>query len=329
MQPLKLGVLGVSGHFIMRVLPALRRSEEVLVYGIASRDGAKAQEAADRYGISRAYPSYDALLDDPAIEAVYIPLPNDLHLEWIKRAADRGKAILCEKPLALNSSQAETAVAYARSKKVQLMEAFMYKFHPQWQRALEIVKYGEIGKVRSIHNWFGYHNVDPKNIRNIKENGGGALLDIGCYAVSSARFLMRAEPQRVLAVIVEDPLFGTDILVNGVLDFGEVRAMFTVGTQTFPQQKVTVQGSAGVLTVELPFNMFPDVPAKLTVQTGVGVRSVELGPADQYQLMFEAFAKAVRSGAEIPVSPEDAVANLKVLDALFRSGGSGGWETVN
>jgi predicted dehydrogenase len=329
MQPLKMGVLGVSKHFTMRVLPPLRRLEAIQVYGIASRDGAKAKEAADQYGIPKAYPGYDALLDDPSVAAVYIPLPNDLHLEWIKRAADRGKAIICEKPIALDSRQAEEAVAYARAKGVQLMEAFMYKFHPQWQRALELVRYGDIGPIRSIHSFFGYNNTDPKNIRNIKANGGGALLDIGCYTVSSARFLMRAEPRRVLSVIAEDPAFGTDILVNAVLDFGGARALFTVSTQTFPQQKVTVYGSAGVLTIELPFNMYPDAPARLTVQTSVGIRAVELGPADQYQLMFESFAKAVRDGSELPVGPEDAVANMKVLDALFRSGRSGGWETVD
>ncbi len=330
MQPLKLGVLGVSKHFTMRVLPPLIRSEAVEVYGIASRDGVKAKEAAEQYAIPKAYSGYDALLDDSSIEAVYIPLPNDLHLEWIKRAADRGKAVICEKPLALDGRQAEEAVAYARAKGIRLMEAFMYKFHPQWQKALELVRYGDIGKIRSIHTFFGYNNTDPKNIRNIKENGGGALLDIGCYAVSSARFLMQAEPRRVLAVIEEDPAFGTDILVNAALDFGGARALFTVGTQTFPQQKVTVYGTAGAVTVELPFNMYPDAPARLTVQTSVGLRALELGPADQYQLMFESFAKAVRDGSEPPppVGPEDAVANMKVLDALFRSGRSGGWETV-
>ncbi len=328
MNAAKLGVLGVSYHFISRVLPPLRESELITVYGIASRDGKKAKEAAERYGIRKWYSSYEEILRDTEIDMVYIPLPNHLHHEWIKRSADYGKHILCEKPLALNALEAREAIDYAKGKGVKIMEAFMYRFHPQWQKALELVQFRTIGRVNSIHSFFGYLNLDPKNIRNIKEVGGGAIYDIGCYVVSSARFLLQAEPKRVLSVIDFDSNFQTDILVNGILDFGGTRSLFTVGTQTFPHQRVEVYGTNAVLTVEIPFNMYSDVPARVTVRTNVGSRSIELGPADQYLLQFEAFAKAIRDGLEVPTPPEDAINNMKVLDALFKSAQTGQWENV-
>ncbi len=328
MKTLKLGVLGASRHFITRVLPALQKSELIEVYGVASRAGQKAQATAARYGIAHHYSSYDELLQDPVIDFVYIPLPNDLHAEWIRRAADCGKPILCEKPLALDAAEAKSAIDYARGKGVPIMEAFMYRLHPQWQRVLELVRCEEIGRISAIHTIFSYSNTDATNIRNIKANGGGAIYDIGCYAVSSARFVMQAEPQRVFCAMNIDPQFQTDVLANAVLDFGTARALFTVSTQSFPQQRVQVFGSGGSITVEVPFNMYPDVPAKVTVQTSVGARTLEIGPADQYRLEFEAFGQAVLTGATPPIDPEDAINNMKVLDALFRSAASGRWETV-
>lgn len=325
---MKLGVLGVSSHFLMRVLPGLLKSKSVEVYGIASRDGLKAQKAALQYHIPKSYGSYEELLKDPAIGFVYIPLPNNMHLEWIKKAADHGKHVICEKPFALNAAEAKEAVDYAESQGIKVMEAFMYKFHPQWQHALEQVKYGEIGKVRTIHTFFGYHNTDPKNIRNIKESGGGAIYDIGCYAVSTARFLLESEPQRAFAVAEIDPSFDTDYLVNAMLDFGHLRTQFTVSTQAFPHQRVQVYGTSGILTVEIPFNMYPDVPAKIVIQNGVGTRTVELGPVDQYQIQFESFVEAVEKKTVTPIPAEDAVNNMKVLDALFKSVKSGRWEVI-
>ena len=328
MKTYHLGVLGVAGHFIKAVLPPLLKSETVKVYGIASRDGMKAAEAARRYGITKSYASYQALLEDPAIDLVYIPLPNHLHAEWIKKCADYGKHVICEKPLTLNAAEAREALDYAQAKGIRVMEAFMYRFHPQWRRALEIVKYQGIGKINAIHTFFGYANNDPNNIRNIKETGGGAIYDIGCYAVSTARFLLESEPQRVFCTAHYDPDFKTDILANGVLDFGDVRTLFTVATQTFPFQKVEIFGTNGVMTVEIPFNIYPDCPARLSVRNSVGDRTVELGPADQYQLEFEEFAAAIDTGGATPISPEDAVWNMKVLDALYRSTHTGEWENV-
>jgi len=328
MKTVRWGVLGVSSHFLKRVITPLLKSPLVEIYGLASRSGQKAEQAARRFGLPAWYPSYEALLEEPAIEAVYIPLPNHLHLEWIRKAARKGKHILCEKPLALNAGEATEAVEEARGRGVLLMEAFMYRLHPTWRRAWELVREGEIGRVQAVHTFYAYTNTDPANIRNRPEAGGGGLMDIGCYAVSSARFIFGCEPRRALSLIRRDAAFGIDSLSSGILDFGEGRALFTVGTQTFPRQEVSIYGSAGRIVFRLPFNIYPDVPVGLRVVTSVGSRELRLGPADQYGLEFEEFSKAVRGGGPAPTPAEDAVANMKVIDALFGSEKSGGWEEV-
>ncbi len=328
MKPVKWGILGVSGHFKKRVLLPMKKSASVELYGIASRDGKKAAEAAASYSIPKYYSGYEDLLEDPDIEAVYIPLPNNLHVEWVKKAADRGKHILCEKPLALTAGDAEELVEYTEKKKVFLMEAFMYKFHPQWMRARELATVGEIGSVRAIQTFFSYNNPDPNNIRNKLELGGGAIYDIGCYAVSTARFIFGREPEKVVSLIERDRIFRTDSLVSGILDFNGAHAVFTVGTLTFREQKVYIHGSTGRITVNLPFNAYPDVPLSLTIATSVGQRDVFSGPADQYGLEFEAFSRSVRENIPVPYPPIDAVNNLKVMDALFGSEKSGNWEKI-
>jgi predicted dehydrogenase len=279
-------------------------------------------------GIARAYGSYEELLADREIEAVYITLPNHLHAEWVMKAADAGKHVLCEKPFAMNAGEAEKAIRYAEKKGVLVMEAFMYRFHPQWQRARELVRIGEIGDVHSISTVFSYTNKDPKNIRNRLDAGGGAIQDIGCYAISCSRFLMGQEPRRAVSLIRRDPDFGTDALSSGILDFGHARALFSAGTQSFAQQRVEVLGSAGTLVVPLPFNSPADVPAQVQVTTGVGPRTISFPAVDQYLLMVEAFSRAVRSGGPVPTPPQDAIDNMRVEDALFRSESSGGWEEV-
>ncbi len=299
-----------------------------MLVGAASRDSEKARRAAEEYGIPRGYAPYEALLDDPSVEAVYITLPNHLHTEWIRKAADAGKHILCEKPMALTAAEARDAAAYARSKGVLLSEAFMYRYHPRWVRARELVLTGNIGSIRAIHTLFGYHNTDPGNIRNVKEYGGGALYDIGCYAVSLSRFLTGGEPERAFARITRDPATGTDILTSAVLDFGEARALFTVGTRMFPCQQVDVIGTGGGIHIPLPFNAYDDVPTTMTVTTGIGERVISFDPADQYRLQFEAFSEAVRSGGPAPADPLDAVRNLAAMDAVFRSGDTGDTENV-
>ena len=228
----------------------------------------------------------------------------------------------------MNADEAADAFTYAEKKGVLAMEAFMYRFHPQWVKARELIDIGEIGALQSIQTIFSFNLEDPTNIRNRMENGGGALYDIGCYAISSARFLMGREPERVVYTINRDPIDGTDTLSSAILDFGGPRALFTVSTRMAPRQKVSVYGSGGNLTVVRPFNAFPDVPLTVVVDPGDGAREIKCGPADQYELMLEAFAKAFRNGDKAPTAPSDAIANMKVIDAVFRSGKSGNWETV-
>jgi predicted dehydrogenase len=328
MEPVRWGILSVSKHYSLRVHPQVKGSPLVSIVGIASRNLGKAQEAAKELGLHKAYGSYEELLEDPTIEAVYIPLPNHLHVEWICKAADQGKHVLCEKPLALDAREAEKALAYTQKKQVRLMEAFMYRFHPQWQHTREVVRCGELGDLRFIHIEFSYMNKDPNNIRNIQEAGGGAFLDIGCYAISTCRFIVGKEPNRVLSLVQRDPEFKTDCLSSGILDFGSCRGVFTVSTQAFPIQRVEVVGTNGKLAVEIPYNMYGDVPARVDITTSIGQRTVLVGPAEQYRIMFEAFSRSLREGKPVPTPPEDAVANMKVIDALFRSERSGGWESV-
>jgi predicted dehydrogenase len=328
MKPVVWGILSDSLHYRLRVHTYLAKSPHVHLRGIASRDRKRAESAARDMGFPKAYGSYEDLLADADIEAVYIPLPNHLHAEWVRKAADAGKHVLCEKPFAMNAIEAEQAISYARSKGVLVMEAFMYRFHPQWQRAREIVKAGEIGRVHMVSCVFSYMLKDPANIRNILSIGGGGIPDIGCYAVSSSRFLIGREPERVVSLVHRDREMKTDILSSGILDFGVARCMFTVGTQTQPSQRVDVLGSGGALSVLLPFNAYPDTPMQLSVTTGVGTRQVSTQAADQYVEMFEAFSTAVREGGTEPTPAEDAISNMKVLDALFRSEESGGWEKV-
>ena len=329
MKPVTWGVLGVSGHYRLRCSLPLREADGLVMRGIASRQADRARAAASEFGMSTSYGSYDELLADTDIEAVYIPLPNHMHLEWIKKAADRGKHILCEKPMGMNADETAEAIEYAHTKGVLLMEAFMYRLHPQWVRARDLVAVGEIGSLTAIQSHFFYNNRDAENIRNRKEAGGGGILDIGCYAVSSARFLAGREPVRAVSLVEWDERFGTDRLASGILDFDGLQATFTVGTQTYSQQKVQAFGTGGTLRVELPFNAFPDVPLSIHVETGVGHRTIRTGPADQYLAEFVAFSQAVRSGGPVPIEPADALANQKVLDALFRSGESGTWEAIS
>ncbi|MFW5700059.1 MAG: Gfo/Idh/MocA family protein [Cyclobacteriaceae bacterium] len=328
MRPLNLGILSVSAHFIKRILLPLREIDSINVYGIASRDLGKAQAATRKYAIPKAFGNYQDLLNDPEIDFVYIPLPNHMHLEWIKKSADAGKHILCEKPIAMNAEEAIEAVEYAHAKGVKIMEAFMYRFHPQWIRARELVQVGEIGGVTAIHTFFSYNNPDPSNIRNILEYGGGGLMDIGCYAISVPRFFLDKEPERVISTILHDAEFKTDKLTSAILDFGNAQATFTVATKTYPYQKVTIHGSSGNITVQIPFNTFPDVPATITVDTKIGIRNIEFPPSDHYGLQFQAFAEAIISDLPVPTDPDDAISNMKVIDAIVRSAANQKWEKI-
>ena len=329
MEKLRMGVLGCSGHYALRVATPLKYSMLVEPYAVASMDAAKAKKFAKTWNFPVSCGSYEELLADPKVDFVYIPLPNHLHFEFIKKSADAGKPVLCEKPLCLNVKDAAKAAEYCKRKKIPLMEAFMYRFHPQWVRAAEIVKAGELGNVLATSGVFSYNNKDGANIRNKLECGGGAILDIGCYTVSTSRLLMGGEPKRAAAAIQRDPVFKTDILSSAMLDYGDGKtSTFTISTQMFPYQRVTAFGTSGSLSVEVPFNMFADVPGKVTVTTSTAERMIESKIADQYLLLFDAFARALVEKTGVPTPVSDALANMAVLDAIFAAAASGQWETV-
>ncbi len=328
MKPVTWGVLSVSSHYVSRINTNVRKSPLNVLQAIASRSPDKAKAAAARLGIPRAYGSYAELLADKDVEAVYIPLPNRFHAEWVKKAADAGKHVLCEKPFAMSAEEARETFDYAQRKGVLVMESLMYRFHPQWIRAAEIARGGDLGEIHAVNTFFSYMITDPSNVRNRLDIGGGGLRDVGSYAVSAARFLLDAEPTRVLGLLHRDPTLRTDTITTGVLDFGKARSVFTVGTQTQAWQRVEAIGSGGMLVVHIPFNAYPDAPAELTVTGWNGTRTVQVPAADQFVEVFEAFSRALRAGGPVPQPPEDTVNNQKVLDALFRSETSGTWEPV-
>ena len=326
------GVLSTAQIGTETVIPAMRRGERTAVAAIASRDVARARAAADRLGIPRAYGSYEELLADPAIEAVYNPLPNHLHVPWTLKALEAGKHVLCEKPLALDAAEARQLVdASARAGRL-VAEAFMVRHHPQWRTALDIVASGRIGEARAIQTMFSYYLTDPANIRNQAEIGGGGLYDIGCYAINTARFVFGGEPERVVAAFDRDPALRTDRMVTGLAEFpGRRHLGFTCATQLVPCQRVQIMGTRGRIEVEIPFNALPDVPMRLVVDdgrdlSGGGREVIALPVADQYTLQGDAFSRAVLGEAPLAWGLDDAVLNMRVIDAFFRSGRSDAWE---
>ena len=325
------GVLGAANIAIKKVIPGMERCAASRVAAIASRDVHKAQHAARSLGIPRAYGTYEELLADPEIEVVYIPLPNHLHVPWTMRAAEAGKHVLCEKPIALSASEARTLLAVRDRTGVQIGEAFMVRTHPQWLRVRQMVQEGRIGELRLITGHFSYYKRDPENIRSHIEYGGGALLDIGCYPVNIARWLFDSEPTEVIATVERDPDMRVDRLVSAVLRFPAGQSAFTCATQLVPYQRMHILGTRGRIEVEIPFNASPDRGCRLFVDDGrdltrVGVETIELPVVDQYALQADAFSAAVRDGRSVPVPLEDAIANMAVIDALFRSETSGRWE---
>jgi predicted dehydrogenase len=270
------------------------------------------------------------MLADPDIDAVYNPLPNHLHVPWSIKAMEAGKHVLCEKPIGMDAVDAHTLLeASRRYPSLKVMEAFMYRHHPQWHLVHQLVKDGEIGEMRTIHTFFNYYLVDPTQIYNILEMGGGGLRDIGCYAVSLSRLLFDREPERVFAAIDLDPQFKTDRLTAGILDFGRDISTFTCSTQLVDLQRVTIMGTHGQVEFELPFNPPIDKPARIRLQNASGTREIELEICDQYTLQGDLFSKAILEDTPVPTPLEDAVANMVVIDALFQSGQTGGWVKIS
>ncbi|MBK9178633.1 MAG: Gfo/Idh/MocA family oxidoreductase [Acidimicrobiales bacterium] len=323
---LRWGILSTARIARQKVVPGMHAAPSCVVVAIASRDRARAGRAAAELGIPTAHGSYEALLADPEVDAVYVPLPNHLHAQWTIAAARAGKHVLCEKPLAVTSAEAARMVEACEDAGVLLMEAFMYRLHPSWQTVVELVDSGRIGELTAIQSWFSYFNDDPGNIRNVASYGGGALLDIGCYPVNLSRLLFGGEPTGVEASSIRDPASGVDVLTSAVLEFGpRGTATFTCSTRVEPDQRVHVYGSAGRISVEIPFNIPPDRPTRVLVTAGgdppvdPATEAITLPPADQYAIEAERFARAVLDGTPVPIAPADGVANLRVIERISAS----------
>jgi predicted dehydrogenase len=324
------GVLSTAGIGVKKVIPAMQKGEWIEVAAIASRDRGKAEETARALGIARAYGSYEELLADPQIEAIYNPLPNQLHVPWSIRAAEAGKHVLCEKPLSMTVAEAKTLLAVQQRTGVTIGEAFMVRTHPQWLRTRELIASGRIGQLRSVQGFFSYFNADPRNIRNIPECGGGALMDIGCYPINTSRFVFGEEPLRVSGLIERDPTLKVDRLTSAILEFPSGHAMFTCSTQLVPYQRMQLLGTKGRIEVEIPFNAPNDRPCRILIDDGRdlfgGGITVETFPAcDQYTIQGDVFSRAVRQGGQVPVPVTDAIKNMAVIEAVFRSAESGAW----
>ncbi len=330
---LRWGVLGAARIAVDKVVPAMQAAANCEVVAIGSRDAAKGRDAAARLGIPRAFGSYDALLADPDVDAVYIPLPNHLHVPWTVRAAEAGKHVLCEKPIALNAAEAATLLGVRDRTGVRIQEAFMIRTHPQWISAVQLARDGALGRVQSIVAHFSYHNADPANVRNMRDIGGGGLLDIGCYLVHAARWILGRDPRRVSSLIDVDPRLGVDRLASMLLDFGDAQVIATCGTQLVPSQRVHILGEKARLEIEIPFNAPPDRPSRIFVDDGSSPsggnrRVIEFPACDQYTLQGDAFSEAIRRGNDQPLALADSIANMRVLDAIARSASTGSWETL-
>jgi predicted dehydrogenase len=312
----------------IKVIPAIQKARRSRIVAVGSRDIERANRFAAGFGIDRAHGSYEALLADPAVDAVYIPLPNHMHREWAIKAVEAGKHVLCEKPLAMTAADAEVMVDAAESAGVMLMEAFMYRLHPSWVAAREIVASGRIGRLVAVQSWFSYYNDDPNNIRNIVEVGGGALYDIGCYNVNLSRTLFGAEPTRVQSSVTRDPEMGVDVVTSAILDFPDGVATFTCSTRTETDQRVHVYGTEGRLSIGIPFNIPPDRPTEIFVTAGglppvaPATETLTFPTADPYTVEAEVFESVILDGAPPPFPPGDAVANMRVIDEIFARGGT-------
>ena len=328
-QKVRWGILSTAKIGTEKVIPAMQQGAYCEIRAIASRNLKRAQEAAERLGIPKAYGSYEELLADPEIDAIYNPLPNHLHVPVSIQAMQAGKHVLCEKPIGLSSEQAQSLVDASQAfPNVKVMEAFMYRHHPQWQRARQLVRDGRIGTLRTIQSFFSYYNDDPQNIRNDANIGGGGLMDIGCYPISLSRFLFDAEPERVLGIVEYDPRFKTDRLASAILDFGSGTSTFTSSTQLAPYQRVNILGTTGRVEIEIPFNAPPDRPCKIWHQHDSETDRIELETCNQYTVQGDLFSQAILNDTPVPTPLSDAVANMRVIEAVVRSGHEDGWVSV-
>jgi predicted dehydrogenase len=325
------GVLGTAKIALGKVIPAMQRSHACEIVAIASRDPAKAQESAERLHVPKAYGSYEDLLADDSIEAIYNPLPNHLHVPMTIKAAEAGKHVLCEKPIAMNAAEASTLIDVRDRTGMRIQEAFMVRTHPQWLETRNLIRSGRIGSLRSITGFFSYFNSDPANIRNHLELGGGALLDIGCYPINISRFVYETEPHRVLSLIKDDAATGTDTLTSAVLDFPNGQSTFTCSTRLAPYQRMIFHGTEGRIEVLIPFNAPDDRPTQIVIDngadlTGESAETIEFPICNQYEIQGTLFSRAIRENREQAIPLEDSIENMRVIDAVFRSAQTKQWE---
>ena len=331
--PVRWGVLGAANIAVRKVVPAMQRGEMSHVVAIASRDLGKAQAAANTLGLARAYGSYEELLADPEIEAIYNPLPNHLHVPWTIRAAEAGKHVLCEKPMALSADEARQLLDVRDRTGVQIGEGFMVRNHPQWLHVRELVQSGRIGELRVIAGHFTFSRRDPNDVRSHPEWGGGGLMDVGCYPITMSRWLFGEEPLSVVGLLDRDPELGIDRIASALLRFRTGHATFTCGMQLVPYQRMQLHGTKGRIEIEIPFNTPPDRPSRIYVDDGsqfadASAEPIEFPAVDQYTLQGDRFSYAVRGVGTVPVPLEDAIANMAVIDAVVRSDVSGRFEVV-
>jgi len=330
-KKVKWGVLGAASIATRKVIPGMQAGEFCEIAGIASRDLRKAKDAAAQLGIAKAYGAYEEMLADPEIEAVYNPLPNHLHVPWSRKAAEAGKHVLCEKPLSLDAAEARTLLAARDRYQVKIGEAFMVKTHPQWLRTRELARSGRIGDLRAIGGYFSYFNRDERNVRNVAGWGGGGIFDIGCYPITTSRFVFGEEPRRVIALVENDPDFKVDRLASVILDFPSGQATFSCSTQLVPYQRMQFFGTKGRIEIEIPFNAPIEKETRIFVDdgrdvSGGGVTMETFPICNQYTIQGDEFSKAIREDREVPVPLEDAIANMAVIDAVFRSAKTAQWE---
>ncbi len=313
-----------------KVIPAMQKGEYCEVIAIASRNEEQAQSVARLLNIPEAYGSYEELLNNSSIDAIYIPLPNHMHVEWAIKALNAGKHVLCEKPIGFSSSAAERLLKVSQEKpQLKVMEAFMYRFHPQWQYVKELVDNKRIGEIKTIQSFFSYYNVDLNNIRNRKDAAGGAMMDIGCYCVSWSRLLFGKEPERVFGVVEYDPHSNIDRLSSGILQFSSGISTFTCSTQLMPYQRVNILGSDARIEIEIPVNAPPDKPVKVWVHSKTGSEEVVFDAIDQYIIQGDLFSQAILNNTGVPITLEDSINNMRVIEAVFESSEKNGWKSLD
>ncbi len=324
----KFGILGTGLIARAHVIPALQQAKRCALIGIASRNRDKATETATEFGIPRAYGSYEELLADPVIDAVYLPLPNDLHGMWTMRAASAGKHVLCEKPLTLTSAEAEQVAKHCETSGVLAMEAFMYRFHPAWDKVRELIAGGAIGRVSDVAIWFAFRSVREADYRMELSAGGGAMYDVGCYAVNATRMLLGDDPERVAAFVRRHPETGVDMTFSAMLDYGSAFATFTVSMEQEPQHSIVIHGTDGWISIEDPYNCPADKATTVLVGTGgdhhphaTTIERIPIPPADQYGLQATALASAILDGGPSPLPLSDSLANMRLIERLFAAAG--------